>query len=298
MTLYNKYRPKTFEDFVGNESAIKNLKKLLDKSEHPHVYLFSGSAGCGKTSMARVLTDYVKSDTLIELNSADNRGIDTAREIIANIQYVSASPVVYILDEVHKASNDFQNAMLKVLEDTPDNVYFVLCSSEPNKIIAAIKSRCTKIDFKNLSEDELLMLCRKVSKAEGVKCSIDVLEKVASMSNGSPREALVHLEKVLHLEPEEALASLEKESLSSATIDICRALVSRETSWRDISALISALETTDWESIRYAVLGYMSSVLLKRGDQRTARIIEMFSQPFYNNGKAGLVLASYRAIVE
>lgn len=294
MSLYQKYRPKDWDDFIGAESEVASLEALLTRPDHPRVFLFSGPAGCGKTSMARVLASKVGSTDVIEINSADNRGIDTARTIIDDTQFILASPRVYVLDEVHQTSKDFQNAMLKALEDTPPNVYFVLCSSEPNKIITAVKSRCTEIQFKALSQENIITLCRRVSKAEGHKLDIDVLEAIAESANGSARTALVILEKVFGVEPEKALDIIAQGMIQSSTLEVCRLLLSDKVSWPSLSKAIQALEVAEWESPRYAVLGYMSSVLLKGGNDRAAMVMEEFSEPFYNSGKAGFILACYK----
>jgi len=295
MGLYQKYRPTKWDDFIGNESELASLEGLFIVKEHPRVFLFSGPAGCGKTSLARFLGTHIGADNVVELNSADNRGIDTARDIINEIQYNRPSPTLYILDEVHQTSKDFQNAMLKVLEDTPPNIYFILCSSEPNKIIAAVKSRCTEVKMKPLPTDSIILLCRKVAKAEGKRVGIEVLEAVAEHSGGSPRNALVLLESIIDVEDvKKALDIVAQPMIESNTLELCRILLNDTSTWKAISSCVSNLETSDWESVRHAILGYMTSTLMSSGKLRAAIVMEEFSEPFYNTGKAGLVLACYR----
>jgi DNA polymerase-3 subunit gamma/tau len=298
MSLYLKYRPQTFDDVLGNASSLKALSKMLSQENHPHVYLFTGDTGCGKTTIARILASTIQGN-IIEVNSSNNRGIDSAREIIENIQYASmdGKPIVYILDEVHKSTNDFMNAMLKTLEDTPKHVYFCLCTTNPEKLIPAIKSRCTVIELPPLNDDDMLTLLRKVSRNEGVKLVLSIYERIVELADRSPRKALVLLEKILYLNTEEEMLELlGSDESSSATIDLCRGLINEDFEWSDISKIISSLETTDWESIRYAVLGYMASVMLKRPAKRVANAIANFSEPFYNTNKAGLVLACWKTI--
>lgn len=292
MSLYTKYRPKTFDDFVGLEAEASTIQGLLKKKDAPKVYLFSGPAGCGKTSMARVIASELGTTDIRELNSADTRGIDTAREIIENCMYISTIPTIYILDEVHQTSKDFQNAMLKILEDVPRNIWFILCSSEPNKIISAVKSRCTEIKFKSLSVRDTMRLCKRVAKEEGATISGDVLEVIAERSNGSPRTALVLLEESIE-SGEKALDILGDSVIDSTTLDLCRALLSKG-NWREV---VTNLETTEWESIRHAVLGYMSSVLIKSNQKQAAIVIDNFKEPFYNSGKAGFLLACYKSLL-
>jgi DNA polymerase-3 subunit gamma/tau len=270
---------------------------MLARKERPQVFLFSGPAGCGKTSTARILASTIGADDIHELNLADARGIDTAREMIESTKFVAYSPVVYILDEVHQTSKDFQNAMLKLLEDTPPNVYFVLCSSEPGKIIPAVKSRCTEIRFPLLSDDDILLLCRRVTKSEAKKVPLTVLEQVVTLAKGSARIAIVLLETVLEAETEdEALDILGGSVIDSLSIDLCRVLMNKAASWKEVATVIATMNTTDWEAARYAVLGYMTSVLLKGSNKRAAVVMEQFSEPFYNSGKAGITLACYKTL--
>jgi DNA polymerase-3 subunit gamma/tau len=296
MSMATDYRPTTLDELVGNKAEIETLKRLLESEKHPQTYLFSGPAGCGKTTTARIVAQMVGADNVIELNSADNRGIDTARNIIETLQFVSTSPTVYILDDVHKTTADFQNAMLQVLEEPPPYAYFILCSSEPTKLIAAVKSRCTPVQFKPLSESDMIILCKRVAKAEGIKLGVDVLEAVADRSGGSPRDALLLLAKVLvpDMAVEQALDILAEPMIDSTTLDLCRKLLNGE-NWKEVTAVLNSLETKDWESVRYAVLGYMAAVLSKTDNRTAARAIDAFSEPFYNTGRAGLVLACYRA---
>lgn len=298
MSLATDYRPRSLDEIVGNKAEIQALKRLLEQEKHPQTYLFSGPAGCGKTTTARIVADMVGADNVIEMNSADNRGIDTARNIIETLQFVSTTPTVYILDEVHKTTGDFQNAMLKVLEEPPPFAYFILCSSEPTKLIAAVKSRCTHVQFRPLSEQDMLTLCKRVARGEGMKPNVDIIEAVIQRANGSPRDAILLLGKVLSpdLSLDEALDILAEPMVDSTTLELCRILLQGD-HWREVTAVITSLETKDWESVRYAVLGYMTAVLCKGDNKLAARAIEAFSEPFFNTGRAGLVLACYRAFM-
>ena len=157
MELYRKYRPQTEDEMVGNESAIKAVKKELENGSH--VFLFTGNAGCGKTTMARIIAKEVGAGDLSirEINSAENRGIDTARDILEQMQYMPSDgdALVWIFDECHKWTNDMQNAMLKPLEDTPDHVYFFLCTTDPQKLIKPLVTRCSVVAMKPLNDEEM-----------------------------------------------------------------------------------------------------------------------------------------------
>ena len=144
MSLYLKYRPKDFDEMVGNDETIESLKKLIQKEDRPHTYLFTGQSGCGKTSAARICANKLgaKGHSIIEINSSNNRGIDTARDIIDQMQYkpLEGNIWVFIIDEIHQTTSVAQNALLKPLEDTTDSAYFFLCTTDPQKLIKPLKN--------------------------------------------------------------------------------------------------------------------------------------------------------------
>ena len=294
---------------VGNESAITSLSKAINKKNHSHVYLFSGPAGTGKTTTARILSKMFNAGEMDirEFNIANMRGIDDARKIIEQIRFnpSDGEAIVYILDECHKFTSDAQNALLKPLEDTPESVYFFLCSSEPNKLIKAIKSRCTPINFKLLNNDELLLILNRVVKKEKVTIDKEILETIAENAEGSPRNALVLLEKVIDIENKKEAIEIIKNGIidedDAEIIELARALLDTKNTWKEIAKILKKLKENNKldepETVRYIVLGYMSAVLLNGSmNKRAAIALESFSEPTYNTGKNGIILAAFNTI--
>lgn len=304
MALYQKYRPASFEEMCGNKEQIDALKNTLQKENRPHVYLLVGPAGCGKTTAARIAAKELGANDLSirEINSANNRGIETARQIIDQMRFMPAggSTLVYIIDELHMTTKEWQNAMLKPLEDTPVHVFFFLCTTNPEKLIAPLKSRCFEVKFNPLDEKQMYILLRKVCRAESFEISKDVLQLICENCEGSPRKALVLLEKVASLSSEDEQRMVVRTGIldedDADVIELCRELLKKGTTWRTVADIIKRMNIDDLERIRHIVLGYMSSVLLGGSNMKAALAIEFFSEPFYDSGKAGFVYACFSVV--
>jgi len=302
MSLYLKYRPQTLAEMKGNNQIIRTLEGMLNNLEKcPHAFLLTGPTGCGKTTIGRIIANRLgcQGNDFREVDSADFRGIDTIRGIRNNTQFKALEGPcrVWLIDECHKLTNDAQNALLKILEDTPQHVYFILCTTEPQKLIATIKGRCSQFQVTPLNERQMTGLLRRTARGEGVKLDREIYEQIIQDSFGLPRNALQILEQVLSVEEEERLAVARRAAEEqSESIQLCRALLKKE-NWKKVAAILKGLKDQDPESIRRHVLGYAQSVVLNKQDDRAGLVLEEFIEPFYNSGFPGLVHACYIVIM-
>jgi len=300
MNLYLKHRPKSFQEMIGNKEIIESLEKMINKKDKPHSYLFTGPSGCGKTTAARICSDLIgaKDLSVMEINSSNNRGIDTARNIIEQMRMnpIDGNIWSFIMDEVHLMTTVAQNAMLKPLEDYSDIAYFFLCTTDPQKLIKPLKNRCTEFNFSSLSYKYICKLLRIMNRKEKIEIDKEIIEEIAEYSGGSPRRALVLFEKIIGMEKKKAIKLISQgiDENESQVIDLCRALL--KDSWGDISDILKNMEITDPEKIRRVVLGYMNSVLLNGLNYKAGLALEYFSEPFYNSGMPGITLACYQVI--
>lgn len=297
MALYLDYRPNDFSSVFGNKEVIASIQNMLEDNKFPHSVLFQGPTGCGKTTLARIVADKLGAvgTDFMEVDSADFRGIDTIRELRKRAQYspVEGQARVFLLDECHKMSNDAQNALLKILEDTPKHVYFILATTEPYKLLDTIKGRTTIFEVSLLNETEMFKLLRSVVKEEGARLQKAVYEQIIQDSLGHPRNALQILEKVLSVSEELRLSTAKQAAeRQSQSIELCRALFSGAP-WKKIANILKGLKKEDPETIRRHVLGYAQSVLLSSENDKAAIVIDEFSDYFYSGGFSRLVLAAY-----
>ncbi len=300
MTLYRKYRPQNFDEMYGNEDLLDSLKEMLQKEDRPHSYLFHGNTGCGKTTLARIIARELgaKGNDFREVDSADFRGIDTVREMRKQSQYkaLEGSCRVWLLDEVHKLSNDAMNALLKALEDTPKHVYYILCTTDPQKLLATIKGRCSQFQVTPLSDKMMFKLLRGVVKGEEEKLTKQIYEQIIQDSQGQSRDALQILEQVLCTSSDRRLEVAKRTAeLQSQSIELCRALIN-PTGWKKIAGILKGLKDQDPERIRRGVLGYCQTILLRGENHQAGKVMEEMISPFYNSGFPGLVLASYSVV--
>lgn len=302
MELYKKYRPKTLKDIVGNHSTVASLKNMLEKKTVPHTLMFHGPSGCGKTTLARILRRELNCSQLdfTELNCSNFRGIDTVRDITRQMNLApTRSCRIWMLDEVHQMSKDGQNAALKILEDTPDHVYFFLCTTDPQKILKTIRSRCTEMPVSLLSHKELRQLIDVVCKSEHITISAEFRDDIADAAGGSARRCLVLLEKMSTLNPKEIATALKLHDDDHEVIELCRALLGKKP-WSLVAKILGSpsVAILEPEAIRVCVLGYAKSVLLKSSNAQAAHVIYCFEQNFFDSREAGLVRACYEAVNE
>ena len=220
MNLPVKYRPKTFRDVVGQEHVVKTLQNALRHKKISNAYLFSGQRGVGKTTIARIFAkglncekgitpepcgkceicleiDSGNSLDVIEIDGASNRGIDQIRELRENVRFmpVKARYKVIIIDEVHMLTNEAFNALLKTLEEPPENVVFIFATTEPRKIPETVLSRVQRFDFRPISESALINRLNFICKEERIQCEKDALKIIYEISEGSVRDAISLLEQ-------------------------------------------------------------------------------------------------------
>lgn len=305
MELYKKYRPQRFEDMVGQDKAVKQLKGYFKKDNLPHCMIFSSEAsGCGKTTAARIVAGQLGCNTddgcdldYREINAAMERGIDMARDLRRSVKTLpmkSGRPKVYVIDEAHRLTGEGQDSLLKVFEDTPEYVYFILCTTNLDKIIKTIQTRSAIINFVPISAEHLAMDVKRVLAGEKCKLSDKVITKLCDAAEGSGRQVLMLLEKVLQCETEgEQLDALkEGRATRRQAFDLVKALLwGRNVKWEEIVAIIDDTPVEDYEKLRRAILTCAAREIRKHGVKagKAGFIVTVFRDHWYDcGGEAGL----------
>ena len=230
--LYRKYRPQKLEEVVGQEHIKKALKNAIELNKISHAYLFTGPRGTGKTSTARIFAkslnckegptinpcgvcencvDITNSTPMdvIEIDAASNRKVEDAQNILEKVMYapVNSRYKIYIIDEVHMLSTTAFNALLKTLEEPPENVIFILATTEVHKVLDTIKSRCQRFDFKRITTDDIVKHLRYISDKEKINITDDALFTIAKNSAGGMRDSIALLDQLSVLDGEEAIST-------------------------------------------------------------------------------------------
>lgn len=299
MELYKKYRPEHLKDLIGQDSVVQTLSSFIEKDSLPHALLFSGDSGVGKTTTARILKGILGCSEFDfhEINAAEARGIDTIREMKEKVAFapLGGCSQIYLIDEAHKTTPDAQTAMLKMLEDTPKSVYYILCTTEPQKLIKTIRTRCTELKFAPISTGSLVSFLKGILRTENRELPQPTLDQIAECASGSARKALVLLEQALvNPDAEDQITSDYAEKSSGFQIAQC--LFSRSR-WSDCAALLKNLED-DPESVRLLILKYASTVLLSgsmdvKRTAYAAEVIASFEDAFYDGKKASLIMRCF-----
>lgn len=202
LALYRKYRPKTFKEVLGQEHIVKVLESSVETNKVSHAYLFVGTRGTGKTSVARIFATSmgVSASDMYEIDAASNRGIEDIKLLRDGVRVLpfDSKYKVYIIDEVHMLSKDAWGALLKTLEEPPKHVIFILATTELHKVPETIISRCQVFTFKKASDTVLKKMMVDVAKGEGFDLDGSSAELLSILADGSFRDGLGVLQKVLN----------------------------------------------------------------------------------------------------
>lgn len=301
--LYRKHRPRTLQDVIGQDKTIVAIEKLLEQDNFPHAILLSGPSGCGKTTIARILARSLKCAVtdFEEVNAADSNGIDMVRGISQRMGLapMSGECRVWLIDESHCLTKQASSSFLKMLEDTPSHVYFMLATTDPHKMLNTIRTRCTEIKLQFLSMTDMEKLIKDVCDKESIALTEEELDRLVECAEGSARKALVILHQVMGLKDEsERLDAIQKSDSRAMAIELARTMMDKKKNkWSDVSKLLKEIDEEP-ESLRRMILGYYSAILLNGGKfaPRAADMLDLFRDHFYDCGKAGLVLSCWNAM--
>lgn len=223
ISLAVKYRPNKFEDLVEQESIKQILEYQIESKTFVHAYLFTGPAGCGKTTSARIFADGVNSGkgTPIEVDAASNTGVDNIRLIIedAKKKPLDSEYKIFILDESHMLSNGAWNALLKILEEPPKQTIFIMCTTDPQKIPATILSRVQRYDFNKMSLKAIANRLRYIADSEKRLIDDSAINYIAKLSNGGMRDAITTMDKCFSLVTEKPVVAIEDVLSVTGTVD-------------------------------------------------------------------------------
>ncbi len=316
--LSRKWRPKNFSDVIGQPHIVKSLQQAILRNKVGHAYIFAGTRGVGKTSLARIFAKALRCENrlpdgnpccqctncrgidngtsfdVLELDGASNNKVENVRDLIDGVNHLptSGSTKIYILDEVHMLTNNAFNALLKTLEEPPSHVAFILATTEPDKLLGTVLSRCQRFDFRNVSVEDLQAHVESIAKAEHFSFQPKaLLERVCEQGQGSVRDTLSLIDQVLSYCPERVITEdILVSSLGLIRLSSLKAMTEMIIEGRvgELSNLYTNLlsENADIKKLALSLLNHFFSII--RGVHQKSPLIHdlispssiLFIQPF------------------
>ncbi len=304
VVLYNKWRPQTFADVVGQEPTVRTLQNSLAAGQVAHAYIFAGPRGSGKTSLARILakalnclqgvqpepcgkcqacTDILEGRflDLVELDAASNRGIEDIRDLRERVNFapVSGRYKFYLIDEVHQLTPEASNALLKTLEEPPDHAVFVLATTEIHRVLPTILSRCQRFDFRRIPVRSLVGRLQEIAEAEKVSAETEALNILARMAGGSARDAVSLFDQAIIYAEDGVTAADVRDLLGLAHTAVVAEFVdtlARRDTREGLRVLSQAADQgLDMRQFARETIRYLRGTLLHKSGMEAAELLEM-----------------------
>lgn len=295
--LINRYRPQQWSEVVGNTALVKSLQASVD-TRNSHGYILSGIKGVGKTTTARIISNALGCNNPFEQDGARSNGVDDMRYLLEMLRFrplFEGQIHVFLLDEAHMLSRQAWTAILKSVEEPPDWVYWIFCTTDPSKLPDTVRSRCVHAQFKPVNKDDLFDLLIRICDAEKFATPDDVVDLCVNEAQGSPRQAIANLALTFSAsDRNEAAPLLEAPASEAEVIDLIKALLNGA-GWLVLKPILNRLSETNAETIRQAIRAYLTKVILNT--DKVERIsglfalLELFSEPMYSNDLTPIVLA-------
>lgn len=299
------YRPDNLNGLLGQEAIVSSLKYFKKVGKFPHAFIFHGDSGVGKTTTARIIAKELKCipNNIREFDAASHSGVDDIRKIVSTLHFSGIGDFpnkIIIIDECHRLSKQAWDVLLKPIEEPFGHVYFVLCTTEFNKIPKTIKTRCHVYGFKNANLDDLIDLLENINEEEDFELNDKLITYIAKQAEGSYRKAIVNLSACRNADTKEQIAEILSTIADKKDVaELCRLLISGKGTFVDAIKMVKNI-TQDGsippESIRIIIVNYLAAVILKNPDSKNVEyllfLIDVFSMPYNNSEKLAPIISS------